>query len=792
MKPRDLAAAIRKRGWLIIVITILATLIATIAARVQTPSYKVEIEVSAIAPMNPQTKQPDSTIQGVYALSVMASISNAMESIDIARGVHERLLANGIDIPAEDLLAKVKSEADVQTTFAHITVTDSSPTRVAEIANTWGEVIEIKSGNDEASQSSNLKSLLLGGTLIVTNDAIPPKKPTQPKPMVYLGLGIFLGLILGFSTAIGIEYFDPHFRSSEEVEETLGLPVLGRIPKLKASEAVSLLSAGAGITPANEAYSQLRSSIMFSVSERPSKTTLVVAAIPTQEAPYFTANLARSIAFTERKTLLVDCDLRQRAVSKIMEAAGRPGLADALAKKEAVAPSIIETEISYLSFLPAGRLSDNSSDLLSLALLDEYLEELEEAFDEVILYAPALTLAIDGAIIASKVDVSLMVLDSERCSRSIVQSAMESFNMLHLKPTGVVLSNVKMRRRERALRERMVVEGSKERGTATRALGRDRDKPGSHEAKPPEKERRKSGAVKKRQAPAQASITPQVARSPVVIEEPKPEPKAEVPMEKIEARAEPVIAKPESTPPPASSIPPSVSVFKETAADKIREPAPETTREKRFDSHLHRGDLKGHTDITPATAADHKTEEELAQLKEILTEDFRRMGASGASIPKDWLRALNSEDPKSRELARIAIRAYYMAFLRRYDITEESVKRITESIIKMMRKEDEFASMSEKDAQGYLQKMLVDAGARFSNGRTEGSSAPAARAESGTETIAKPGKTEKEWKRKERRFLKQQQPGRKTGEVPKSVSNPEPIETKLWQDKGGEEDWEWD
>ena len=56
MKPRDLAAAIRKRGWLIIIITILATLIATIAARVQTPSYKVEIEVSSIAPMIPQNK----------------------------------------------------------------------------------------------------------------------------------------------------------------------------------------------------------------------------------------------------------------------------------------------------------------------------------------------------------------------------------------------------------------------------------------------------------------------------------------------------------------------------------------------------------------------------------------------------------------------------------------------------------------------------------------------------------------------------------------------------------------
>ena len=789
MKPRDLAAAIRKRGWLIIVITIFAALVATIAARIQTPSYKVEIDVSAIAPINPQTRQPDSTIQGVYALSVMASISNAMESIDIANGVHDRLLANGLDIPAEELLAKVKSEADVQTTFAHITVTDSSPTRAAEIANTWGEVIEIQSGNDEASQNSNLKSLLLEGSLIVTNDAVPPKKPTQPKPMVYLGLGIFLGLILGFSTAIGIEYFDPHFRSTEDVEETLGLPVLGSIPKLKASEAIALLSPGSGMTPANEAYSQLRSSIMFSLSERPSKSILVVAAIPTQEAPYFTANLARSIAFTERKTLLVDCDLRQQAVSKVMEAGDKPGLADSLAKRGSIGPAIIETQIPYLFFLPAGRLSDNSSDLLSLPILDKYLQELEADYDDVILYAPALTLAIDGAIVASKVDLSLMVVDSERCSRGIVQSAMESFNMLHLKPGGVVLSNVKMRRRERALRARMALKVNKEGPkAASRGLSRAEAKPVFQETKPPEKERRTSTFRAKPKAAVETSKPPLAARSPLIASKPEPEKTVEPPVEKMQARTGPFMEISEVGPPEPSSISPSVSVFKETQTTGIPEQAPEAAREERYDSQLHRDASKPHTDITPA-AAGEKTEEELAQLKEVLTEDFRRMGASGASIPKDWLRALNSEDSKPRELAKIAIRAYYMAFLRRYDITEESVKRITESIIRMMRKEGEFASMNEKEAQGHLQKMLVDAGARFSSGQANQPQA-AATMEKGSQANGKEARPEKDLKRKERRFLKQQQPSRKTGEVPKRVNNPEPIESKLWQDKGGEEDWE--
>jgi tyrosine-protein kinase len=870
MKPRDLGAAIRKRGWLIIVITILAALIASVAARVQTPTYKVEIDVAAVAPEDPATHAPNATVAAIYAGAQMGSISNATESINIANGVHDRLLANGIDIPAEDLLAKVKSETDPTATFTRITVTDSSPTRVAEIANTWGEVLEAKSGDDITQQDVNLKNVLLNGTLVVTNQAVPPKKPTQPKPMVYLGLGIFLGLVLGFSTAIGIEYFDPHFRSIEEVEESVGLPVLGSTPKLKGSEAISLLSTGDAISGVNEAYSQLRSSIMFSVSGRPSKSILVAAAIPTEEAPYLAANLARSIALTERKTLLVDCDLRQQGVSRIMGAAGKSGLADSLAARKSIQPAVIETDLSYLSLLPAGPLADNSSDLLSLPLLDEYLRELEKEYEEIIIYAPALTSAIDGAVVASKVDLSLVVIDSERCSRNIVQSAMESFNMLHLKPTGAVLSNVKMGRRERSLRARAVAEVKRERvKTEAATLRKDRGRPSRQPAarmgvqppltaptqaageiapdktvaakpvkaakqakapKPPKAPKAKRAPIIERKPKAEkppkaakVAKAPKAERPPLITRKAKPEKQPAATLEKMApagkieqqrqvARPEPVEPTPyvsaasPSTPPRTEGAAPSSATHPEMArpaaetfmhapkpdAEKPAVEATKPPREKAFAAErIAAQPGKSSSRITPVQATEGKTEEELAQLKEVLAEDFRRMGSSGASIPKDWLRAINDDKSPAKDLARIAISAYYMAFLRRYDISEENVKRITQSIIRMMRKEGEFSEMNEREAQAHLQKMLVDAGARFSSGAA--SNRPAsARAEATSTPIVKQAKVEKERKRKERRFLRQEAAAQKKEEVPKASTNPQAVETKLWQDKGGEEDWEWD
>jgi hypothetical protein len=132
---------------------------------------------------------------------------------------------------------------------------------------------------------------------------------------------------------------------------------------------------------------------------------------------------------------------------------------------------------------------------------------------------------------------------------------------------------------------------------------------------------------------------------------------------------------------------------------------------------------------TPAEAPAGAAGDEIRQVRESVAEDFRRMGEAGAPIPKNWLRALNSDKVDVRDSAQSAITSYYQAFLRRYEIGEESVNRVTESIIRMMRREGEFAAMSEEEAQHHLQNMLVDAGASFQGAAAGGAST---RRESGT------------------------------------------------------------
>jgi capsular polysaccharide biosynthesis protein len=256
MKPSDIGAAIRKRGWLVVLLLLIATLIAAIVGYVQTPKYKVQITMVALAPVDPVSGQPNTYIQAGY-IAFMSSIATACEGLNVAEAVHERLLLQGIDIPAEELLKKSSATAPPNSASIEITFTDDSPSRVTEIANTWGSVLVQKTSDDIAINDAEFKLLLFEGTLAFTNQAVPPEKPTQPKPLLYIGLGAFLGLLVGVVLVIVIEYLNPYFRNIPEVEENLGIPVLGAIPKMKGTEETALLSSLPETSFSQEAYAHV-------------------------------------------------------------------------------------------------------------------------------------------------------------------------------------------------------------------------------------------------------------------------------------------------------------------------------------------------------------------------------------------------------------------------------------------------------------------------------------------------------------------------------------------------------
>jgi len=747
MRVQDIGTAIAKRYWIVIALVLISTLTAAIIAQVQSPVYKVEIALSATAPINRSTGLPDAMTQGAY-VALMPSIANYAESISVAEDVSARLAAQGIEIPPEELLKKVSSVPEANSTSMKITFTDGSPTRVTDIANTWGEILVLKSTAPTEIVPNELydvelKNLLLNGNMNFTNRAVVPEKPTQPKTFAYIGLGFFVGLILGLTLIIFIEYFDPHFRSAREVEETLDMPVLGILPKEKGGRSTAFLSAFGEGSRTWKAYAELRSSLILSTEGVP-KSILTASAIPFEAGAAITANLAASIANTGRRTLLIDCDLTEGNLSGLLEAEGRPGLSDSLNKEEDYRDKTVEGKVDNLSFLPAGKKSGNSTDLLSLPFFEEELREQEDLFDEVVLYAPPLVESMDAAVVASQAEASLIIIDVDRCTRKAALEAMKSYERMGVLPLGAVLANVKMKGRDKAVPERDKKSAkAAKKPAAGEAAGEKKKEKIERRAAPPAVETRE--AAQTAAGPVKAwtpASTARPAEKPVTIKSPAGQVDAEL------TPAEPV--KPGDTTPGKAELAPVEPVRPEAAPEPAEaEPAPSKWY-KPGGAARHTSAGEPSWGSVPAVTPGGGAADDLRQVQDSVAEDFRRMGETGAPIPKNWLRALKSDKADVRDSATAAITVYYQSFLKRYRISDESIERITASIIRMMRREEEFAGMSEEEAQRHLRQMLIDAGARFS-----GSDAPGVTtATEQPEIEAKPAsdnKGEKEIRRQEKR-----------------------------------------
>ncbi|MBN1289475.1 MAG: polysaccharide biosynthesis tyrosine autokinase [Actinobacteria bacterium] len=427
MKFKDVTAAISKRAWIVIALVIIGGLVAAVASIVQSPAYKVQVIVATLPPQSITTKQPDPTIaMGLQFLG--ASIAEAIESVRTANVASEELKKKNINIPPDELLEKVTANHEANSTSIKMTVTDGSPTRVVDIANTWA---------DAAAKTYNGSELLLGGKLEVTNSAVQPDSPYQPKPLVYIGMGVFLGLVFGFALSIGLEYFDPHFRSSDETEEMLHLPVIGEVPDTDVLPEIT-----------NKAYSGIRTTLLFAEDKEEARSVSLAPAIHFNSRPFVATNLAISIARTGRKTLLIDCDLKNKEVSGLLGVKNNPGLSEILEEDKPANIHIAKTNTDNLTILPAGHAESAPSDLLSLPKFSKILEDLELVFDRIVLDCPPLSVSIDSAIVSSNTKLSILVVDVRTCTRSMAQRAMDSFATLGLKPTGIILANIKTHKRE--------------------------------------------------------------------------------------------------------------------------------------------------------------------------------------------------------------------------------------------------------------------------------------------------------------------------------------------------------
>jgi capsular exopolysaccharide synthesis family protein len=247
-----------------------------------------------------------------------------------------------------------------------------------------------------------------------------------------------VGLILGVGLAFFIEYLDTSVKTIDDVERALGAAVLGVIPQ----NVGSLLDEG-DESPHAEAYRVLRTNILFAGRKDENQTTFSVVSGGAGEGKTTTMfNLAVVFAQMGDRILIVDSDLRRPSMHRYMNVSNNIGLTNYLLGQVTIDKVIQTTELPSLHFIPSGKLPSSSMGILSSAKMKEFVTEMKSRYDYVFLDAPPIMGVSDASVLASMVDMCVLVVQYRKYPQMMTQRAKEMVTKVGGELVGVVLNNI--------------------------------------------------------------------------------------------------------------------------------------------------------------------------------------------------------------------------------------------------------------------------------------------------------------------------------------------------------------
>ena len=472
---RDYVAPIRLHKWLVIVLSLIGLLGGWLLGVRSSVSYASTTEIlvgaGVVDPSAPASAALTSTIS-------MTTESDIATSRAVARDARELL---GTDEPLEDLLDRVSTTFGLGSNVLVITFTADTPAeardgaaafarsylefreaplrasldeRTAEVRDQLealqaefeeltseledesiapGQILKIQADADLVQADITLLSQDLSRLEALTVDAgtivAGADLPTQPASggrltkVLYAAAGLLLGLMIGLVVAYLLETATDSLRGIGELEELLDAPVLGLV-----HEGTRRRRGPFVVDPHDDAtlvqdVRAIRSVLLKAASEAGHRTFLVTSSTQREGRTTIAASLARVIASSDTRVILVSADLHAPALEPLFGVTPARDLADLLEGRAGFDEVLSATREEGLTVVAGRPLpADARGDLIESEAMASFLDQAAGRADLVILDSPPLVVA-DPLALASQVDAVIYVSDAKRAKRRRVARA---------------------------------------------------------------------------------------------------------------------------------------------------------------------------------------------------------------------------------------------------------------------------------------------------------------------------------------------------------------------------------
>jgi tyrosine-protein kinase Etk/Wzc len=293
-------------------------------------------------------------------------------------------------------------------------------------------------------QETEMALLTIEPAMKIVDKPLASQFPVSPKKKLIYIMAIVaaLGLCVGIITLK--DAFTGKVKYRAEIEKMTSFPIIGEIAFDKSKNPL-VIEKGTRSFVAEE-FRKLRISLSFLGIDSSHKKLLLTSSISGEGKSFIAANLAVSISLTGKKVVLVDLDLNNPSLSKILNVQQEYGSTELLNGEKQVAEVVKKLdEHENLYFISAGNLPENPTELIANGKVSSIIEYLEHNFDMVVIDTSPSVLVTDAFILSGMCDATLYVVRHDYTPKMLVKRIDENNEINPLHNPAIVFNGVKSR-----------------------------------------------------------------------------------------------------------------------------------------------------------------------------------------------------------------------------------------------------------------------------------------------------------------------------------------------------------
>ncbi len=281
----------------------------------------------------------------------------------------------------------------------------------------------------------------------VIDKALPPpdNKPSSPNVFINIAGGFLGGIFCGLGLVFFVNIIDDKVKSVFDIEASVGLPMLGVIPKVKKLDSVSKshIVAANSDRHVTENFRSILSYLKINELSKNGSVFLITSTVPGEGKSFVSSNLALSFAANGEKVLLLDADLRLPNIAKSLQLDNESGVLDFISSENDSFEDFIIPEVyPNLDVLPSGGKSKNPTAVLGDPKFESMILQVRDSYDKIIIDSPPLAAVSDALNVVPLIDSVIYIVRYDTVKKNLISSCVRKLWESKTPVVGAIMNNV--------------------------------------------------------------------------------------------------------------------------------------------------------------------------------------------------------------------------------------------------------------------------------------------------------------------------------------------------------------